>query len=116
MATRLPEILRTHQQSLLAEWTSELKSAFSRKLIKDEELQEQCTAFLAALQRGVSSGAAANLEGEAWGEMKGVLGSVSRERAQAGYSPSDTALFVFSLKRPLFARLASEVPPAEVAA
>jgi rsbT co-antagonist protein RsbR len=116
MATRLPEILREHQQSLLSEWTSELKSTFRRKLIKDDELQEQCAAFLAALERGVSSGEVANLEEEAWGEMKEVLGSVSRERALAGYSPSDTALFVFSLKRPLFARLAKEVAPAEVAA
>src|SRR4051812_19066032 len=98
MATRLPEILREHQQSLLSEWTSELKSTFRRKLIKDDELQEQCAAFLAALERGVSSGEVANLEEEAWGEMKEVLGSVSRERALAGYSPSDTALFVFSLK------------------
>jgi hypothetical protein len=56
MATRLPEIIRNNQQSLLAEWTAELKSTLSRKLIKDAELEEQCTAFLAALERGVSSG------------------------------------------------------------
>jgi hypothetical protein len=50
---------RDHPQqpeSLLAEWTAELKSTLSRKLIKDAELEEQCTAFLAALERGVSSG------------------------------------------------------------
>src|SRR3954465_12988614 len=104
MATRLPEILRNNQQALLTAWTSELKSTLSRKLIKDAELEEQCTSFLAALERGVSAGETSTLEDKAWGEMKEVLGSVSRTRAQAGYSPSETALFVFSLKRPLFAR------------
>lgn len=102
MATRLSEILRNNQQSLLTEWTTELKSALSRKLIKDGELEEQCTAFLAALDHGASSGQVSTLEDKSWSEMKEVLGSVSRTRAQAGYSPSETAVFVFSLKRPLF--------------
>ncbi len=116
MATRLSEIVRNNQPSLLSEWTSELKSTLSRKLIKESELEEQCTAFLAAFDRGVSSGQTRNLEDKSWGEMKEVLGSVSRTRAQAGYSPSETALFVFALKKPLFARIAKEVPPAELAA
>jgi rsbT co-antagonist protein RsbR len=116
MATRLPEILRKNQQSLLSEWTTEINSTLSRKLIKDAELDEQCTAFLGALDRGLSSGQTSTLDDKSWAEMKEVLGSVSRTRAQAGYSPSETALFVFSLKRPLFARIAKEVPPAEVGA
>ncbi|MGZ6126248.1 MAG: STAS domain-containing protein [Myxococcales bacterium] len=117
MVTRLPEIIRNNQQSLLADWTADLKSALSRKLIKDAELEEQCGEFLRALQAGLSSGdGALNLEGKAWGEMKELLNSVSRSRGQAGFSPSETATFVFSLKRPLFARLAKELPPVEVAA
>ena len=115
MAIRLSEIVRNNQPTLLSEWTSELKSTLSRKLIKESELEEQCAAFLTAFDHGASSGQTRSLEDKSWGEMKEVLGSVSRTRAQAGYSPSETALFVFALKKPLFARIAKEVPPAELA-
>ena len=37
-----------------------------------------------------------------------VLSEVSRARGQQGFSPSETASFVFSLKEPLFARLRRE--------
>jgi rsbT co-antagonist protein RsbR len=37
------------------------------------------------------------------------LGELSRSRALAGFSPTETATFVFSLKQPLFSRLRSEI-------
>jgi rsbT co-antagonist protein RsbR len=115
MATRVHEIIRKNQQSLLAEWMAEQRAALSRKLIKDAELEEQCAAFLRALETGASGGEVSKLDGPAWNEMKEVLTNVSRTRGQAGYSPSETAAFVFSFKKPLFARLAKELPPAEFA-
>jgi rsbT co-antagonist protein RsbR len=42
------------------------------------------------------------------------LGNVSRSRATQGFSPSETATFIFSLKRPLFALLRKENANAEV--
>jgi rsbT co-antagonist protein RsbR len=116
MTTRVPEIIRKHHQALLAEWMAEQRSALTRKLVKESELQDQCAAFLRALEQGASSGSISNLDGPAWHEMKELLTTVSRTRGHAGYSPSDTAMFVFSLKKPLFARLATDLPPTEVAA
>ena len=116
MATRLPEIVRNHQKTLLSEWVAEQKNVLSRKMMRDGELEEQCTAFLHALERGLAEGRAESLDGSGWKEIKEVLAGVSRARSQAGYSPSETAMFVFSLKRPLFAILSRELPPAEVAA
>jgi len=116
MATRLPEILRKNQQALLTEWMAEQKSSLSRKLIKDAELEEQCAAFLRGLERGVSGEDVHNLDAQHWSQAKEVLTAVSRARGQAGYSPSETALFVFSFKKPLFARIGREVPQDEQAA
>jgi rsbT co-antagonist protein RsbR len=116
MATRLPEIIRKHQQSLLSEWIAEQKSSLTRKLIKEAELEEQCGEFLRALEQGASSGEIGKLDGAAWNEVKEVLGSVSRSRSAAGYSPSETATFVFSFKKPLFARLGQELQANELAA
>ena len=115
MPTRLSEIIRKHQQTLLSEWIAELKSAFGRKLIKDAELEQQCGAFLKALEQGASHGEAASLDNAAWSEMKELLNNVSRSRGLAGYSPSETAMFVFSFKRPLFSRLRKDLSAAEAA-
>ena len=38
-----------------------------------------------------------------------MLGDLSRSRAMLGFSPSETATFIFSLKQPLFDRLRKEV-------
>ena len=38
-----------------------------------------------------------------------MLGDLSRSRALAGFSPSETATFVFSLKQPLFTRMRTEL-------
>jgi len=116
MATRLPELLRKHHDTLLAEWMAEQKAALSRKLIKDAELEEQCAAFLRALGEGASRGDLTTLDGPAWTEMKELLTTVSRTQGQAGYSPSETATFVFSLKKPLFARLSRDLAAADLAA
>ena len=105
MATRLPELIRKYQDSLLAEWIAEQRAALSRKLIKESELEEQCSAFLRAVGQGASSGDLTTLDGAAWKDMKELLTTVSRTRGQAGYSPSETAMFVLSFKKPLFARM-----------
>jgi rsbT co-antagonist protein RsbR len=43
-----------------------------------------------------------NLDGPAWGQAKEVLSSISSSRARQGFSTSETATFVLSLKQPIF--------------
>jgi rsbT co-antagonist protein RsbR len=43
-----------------------------------------------------------------WANTREFLAGVSRARANQGFSPSETATFVFSLKLPLFAKLRQE--------
>src|SRR5438105_6477091 len=116
MPAKLSAIVRKHQQTLVSEWIAEQKSVLSRKLMRDAELEEQCAAFLSALERGLADGETDSLAGKGWGEMKELLAAVSRTRGQSGHSPAETAMFVFSLKRPLFARISRELPPGDVAA
>ncbi len=44
-----------------------------------------------------------------WAHVRDFLAQLSRDRATQGYTPSETATFVFSLKRPLFARVSREL-------
>ena len=41
--------------------------------------------------------------GEGWSAVRELLGEFSRSRALQGFTPSETATFIFSLKEPLFA-------------
>jgi rsbT co-antagonist protein RsbR len=108
--TRLAEILIKHESDLLADWTREqvaaLGAAASR--IKEGELREQCSHFLRLLQEATQSGDA-DVKGPNWQHVRAMLGDVSRSRGLQGFSPSETATFVFSIKRPLFARLRREI-------
>jgi rsbT co-antagonist protein RsbR len=40
-----------------------------------------------------------------WKNVRDILSDLSRSRARSGFSPSETATFVFSLKQPIFAVL-----------
>ncbi len=44
-----------------------------------------------------------------WKTVRDVLAGISRSRAILGFSPSETATFIFSLKQPLFSRLRKEL-------
>ena len=74
----------------------------------ERELRSQSTEFMSLLQQATQSGAA-DVNAPAFGRVRDMLSELSRARALQGYSPSETATFVFSLKRPLFQRLRQEV-------
>ncbi|WP_348638463.1 STAS domain-containing protein [Paraburkholderia sp. D15] len=51
-----------------------------------------------------------DLSGDAWQPIKVHLIALSRERVIQGFSPAETATFIFSLKKPLFDALRKEIP------
>ena len=50
-----------------------------------------------------------DIQAAEWQPMRELLEDLSRDRAVQGFSPSETAIFVFSLKEPLFALLRREL-------
>jgi rsbT co-antagonist protein RsbR len=107
----LQQIIARTQKELLAEWlaTQTADSATRADLMKGSELREQCREFLALLAEAARSGDLENPTGSAWAPVQEFLASISRSRAIQGFSPAETATFVFSLKQPLFTRLRSEI-------
>ena len=114
-ANRLPAILEKHEQQILTDWIAEQKASLERKLVRGDELQRQCSEFLRAFTPATKTGNFTDLERPEWAPVKEILSGISRQRGAAGYSPSDTAKFIFSLKRPLFARLRQELQGNELA-
>jgi rsbT co-antagonist protein RsbR len=106
----LARILKTYEAELLEDWMREQMATFSRtSKIKDSELRGQSAEFLSLLQQATQSGKSADVTSPAFGRVRDMLGDISRSRSIQGFSPSETAMFVFSMKRPLFARIQKEL-------
>lgn len=99
-------ILRTEAQPLAEEWIRQQQAAlsFRKELVPESELRQQAMEFIRLLGNAVHA-AAGDDSRAPWTEVQEFLAALSRSRSQLGFSPSDTATFVFSLKRPLFVRL-----------
>jgi rsbT co-antagonist protein RsbR len=110
-ASRIAGIIKSNEKEILADWVKEQLSGNTHRgdLLKESDLREQSRNFLTAIQQATQKGSFDNLDGPAWGDVKHMLGELTRSRALAGFSPSETAMFVFSLKQPLFARLRAEL-------
>jgi rsbT co-antagonist protein RsbR len=107
-ATRLPELLRQHEAELLASWLQEQNAFRQGGRLEDQELRTQCSEFLEHLRKAAQDNRLAEIDGPEWAEIRDLLGDLSRSRGQQGFSPSETATFVFSLKKPLFELLRKE--------
>jgi rsbT co-antagonist protein RsbR len=107
--TGLPDILKKYEADLLAEWLKEQTALATRQQValKEGELKQQCSEFLRLLRKG-TQGKNPDISSLEWTEMRELLTSVSRSRALQGFTPSQTATFVFSFKKPLFSRLRKE--------
>jgi rsbT co-antagonist protein RsbR len=110
-ASRLAGIIKTHEKELLADWIKEQLAAGTSRgdLLKESDLRDQSRAFLANVQSAAQKGGIEEIDGPAWADVKAGLNELSRSRSLAGFSPSETAMFVFSLKQPLFSRLRTEL-------
>jgi rsbT co-antagonist protein RsbR len=102
--------LRKHEKALLESWIAgQVQSpAYRPDLTKEAQLREQCQQFLHVLLRALEQGTGADFATGGDDDVKSLLADVSRSRAQAGYAPSETAMFVFSLKQPVFDILGKE--------
>jgi rsbT co-antagonist protein RsbR len=113
--TRLPEIIEKHESNLLADWAREQTTLVPRQqsLMKESELRDQCAEFLRLLRSALQTGGGGTIEAGQWEPARDFLASISRSRAQQGFTPSETAGFVLSFKRPLFACLRKEIKDLE---
>lgn len=108
--SKIPEILKSFKAELLTEWLHEQLTAGIRKdLIKETELREECREFLDILVRAIPYGNLTDIYSPEWHGVREMLASISRSRSQKGFTPSETANFVFSFKEPLFIRLHQEL-------
>jgi len=108
-ASRIPELLRRHESEILSDWLRQQITGASVRgtVVSENDLREQSRAFLSALRPALDSGAT-DLSSSAWSGVRDFVTEISRTRARQGFTPTETATFIFSLKLPLFTALRQE--------
>src|SRR5262249_44458262 len=71
--------------------------------------EDQSRRFLREFVYALKSGEVDDVTGQAWSASRDLLGSFSRSRALQGFTPSETATFIFSIKEPVFSLLRNEI-------
>jgi rsbT co-antagonist protein RsbR len=106
-AIRVSRVLEDNEGEILAVWLKELTASGVRRddLMKEGELHQQAQDFLRLTRQAVRDGGIDEINSRAWADVRDFLGDISRSRAAQGFSSSQTATFVFSFKKPLFASL-----------
>ena len=105
--SRLLQTLQKSHAELLAEWMQAQLDAetMRRDLIKEDELRAQSAEFLQRFEKAAASGEWKNIKAASWEPTLEVLNELSRNRGRMGFSPSETASFVLSLKKPLVTKV-----------
>jgi rsbT co-antagonist protein RsbR len=108
--TTIPTLLEKYHRRLLDDWL-ELQRGDTPNAAAPEniEAQEESASFLTELRKGAAQGRLQDIDTAEWASTREVLSRVCRARALKGISPAQTAMFVFSLKGPLFALLRREI-------
>ena len=108
--TILKEAVQKHESEILNDWLETLQTSAARPdLISAAELREEAHRFLQLLARALAQGDVGSTAGADWEPVRHHLEAITRTRAQRGFTPSETATFVFSLKQPLFMLLRRQI-------
>ncbi|HYO51544.1 STAS domain-containing protein [Archangium sp.] len=117
MTTRIHEILKKYPSELIADWFSAMTASGIRRdaLMREGELREQCAEFLRLLTQATEQGHFTDINASGFAPVREMLERLSRSRSLQGFSPAETATFIFSFKQPLFDRLRRELTGQPVA-
>jgi rsbT co-antagonist protein RsbR len=114
----LVEVLARHRDTLLTDWMNQhLSIALRRGLTTEAEMADQFRSFLNVFVDTLTRADTLDGNRPEWEPVRAYLAEISTHRARQGFTPAETATFVFSLKQPLYARLREAFgnQPAELA-
>jgi rsbT co-antagonist protein RsbR len=102
----MPKVLdavQKNQETVLDGWLQGIRGGIRRRdLIDERELKSQANEVLSTICATPPDTSLEDLNIAAWQPLRDLLASLSASRAVQGFTPSETAMFVLSLKAPLF--------------
>jgi rsbT co-antagonist protein RsbR len=101
--SKILEAIRQNRESILQDWLTRLKTAVQRRdLISERALESQASEMVSTIVDVPKGTALEDFSSPAWQPLKSMLAKLSVSRATSGFTPSETAIFVLSLKPSLF--------------
>lgn len=99
----LSNILSRNEAALLEGWLNGLLSRTVRRdKAAEADMRQQAGRLLPLLGQTTAQGASYDIDSAAWTDVRQLLSEISASRVRQGYSPTETATFIFSLKEPVF--------------
>jgi rsbT co-antagonist protein RsbR len=116
MATNPAGQLRSEEGKIQQEWVRLQQNDLSLRnnLLKPGELDQQTGEFFGLFLKALESGNTDVASAQAWAPVRDFLSTIARSRARQGFTPTETATFVFSLKQPLFDALSAKLKGEEL--
>ena len=104
MNTSIANVLVSQRNEIFQEWMHQQLSseAMRADLISEADLRTESDRFLEVISRAVQSGNFNDIRAPEYKPVLEMLERFSRSRGFQGFTPSETATFVFSFKQPLF--------------
>lgn len=98
----LADIFDRYESEILRDWLQEQLNSniFRTDIMSENVLKEQSHELLILFKEAFNEDN--DINSPAWTRVKDYLGGISRSRALQGYSPTETATLIFSLKQPMF--------------
>ncbi|MDO9586155.1 MAG: STAS domain-containing protein [Syntrophales bacterium] len=108
--SNVSELLAKKEREILDAWTKAQAdvTALKKGLITEKQLREESARFLRILVEAVAGGNLEDITAPEYDEVNKFLANFSASRASMGFSPSETASYIFSLKQIIIRLLQEE--------
>ncbi|HXA66460.1 MAG TPA: STAS domain-containing protein [Bryobacteraceae bacterium] len=107
---KLAEVLDKHEQQIATNWLERQASTMRRLSgAEQQEVTRQSREFIKAVKTAAQGDGTGDASSPAWNPVREFLIDFSAARAKGGYSSSETASFIFSMKQPVFEALRTEI-------
>lgn len=100
--THLAAVVSKFQEPLLEGWLAGLVSRLRRDKAASTDLRTQAEQFLPLLVATLEGTNSTNIDEAGWADVRQLLAEISQSRVRQGFSPIETANFIFTLKKPIF--------------
>ncbi|HYO98864.1 MAG TPA: STAS domain-containing protein [Pyrinomonadaceae bacterium] len=110
ISARVVEFLSTRRDEILNVWIKErLESEdFRDELISKHELRHQSQQIVEMLARALQESDGSDFDDPSFDELRAFLNEISRQRAVKGYTPSENATYILSLRNVVLPILAED--------
>jgi rsbT co-antagonist protein RsbR len=95
------QVIKSNEKAILSGWLNEMATSTRRSdLMNDAELKQQATELLRLF--ATASQSSSDVQSESFGPVREFLKEIGKSRMEGGFTASETAMFILSLKQPIF--------------